>query len=153
MAFPSSSGTVQQSLSEAWHLAREYAGTIKQQATNIRNVAVSGNIASGTILQFSRQLANVKAEFQRIAAIPGIGAYAQAQVDNENLDISAEFTAMVNAITSTIAWVTANFPKDGNGWLLAQSISAEGRTVDRTFAPAATVNLVAALDSLIATID
>lgn len=152
MAFPSSSGTTQQSLSEAWSRARNTAATVKAQSQAL-HAKSSVSLSSTDILSYSATMASAKDILQSAAATEGIAAYAQEQIDDVTIDIVAEFTAMMAQITATIDWVVANFPKDGSGFLLAKTLMSNGRTQDRQFNPAQTATLRTALDALIATID
>jgi len=155
MSFPSSTGTVQDNLAQAWHLARSVASALKQRANALRTAAAAGTVGSSAILDFATYLAEAKLMFNKAAALPGIAAYARAQIDDPTLDIVAEFQAMVAKLDDTTAWVTANFPKDGSGFLLARQFQAgnTGRTTDRQFSIAQTATLRLALDALIAAID
>jgi hypothetical protein len=150
MAFPSSTGTVQDSLAQAWATARNTASSIKGRAQALSTQAAAGSIGSSAILDFATYLADAKIALTKAAQTGGIAAYAQAQINDPNIDIAAEFTAMMGAIDTTTAWVVDNFPKDGSGFLLARSFQAgsTGRTVDRQFTPAQTATLRTALDAL-----
>lgn len=86
------------------------------------------------------------------ASIPGIVDYAKTQKNDANLDIVAEFTTMLGAIDDATLWIENNFPKDGSGYLLAQTLEATG-PVDRMFTPASTGGLRVVLDAIVATIN
>ena len=153
MAFPSDLGTKADDLTRAWARARQFAGAIKRDATNIKTLSAAGTAGASDILSFSVRLADAKAELAKSAAVPGIAAYAQAQINDPAFDVAAAFTAMRDGIDACTAWVVANFPKDGGGFLLAQTIAADGRPADRVFSAAGTATLRTQLDALIATID
>lgn len=153
MAFPSDIGTKQDDLTRAWRSARSWAGGVKQRAQTLSDQSAAGIATSSQILEFATFLAEAKVQLTIARNVPGIGAYAKSQVDDPALDIAAEFTAMVTALDNTTAWVVANFPKDGNGWLLAQTMLTTGRTTDRVFSAAGTATLRTVLDALIATIN
>ena len=59
--------------------------------------------------------------------------------------------AVIAAIDGVTAWIVANFPKDGSGFLLAQTWGANA-PADRVFTPAQLAAFRTQLDSLIATI-
>ena len=155
MAFPSSTGTVQDSLAQAWATARSTASSIKSRAQGLSTQAAAGNIGSSAILDFATYLADARLVLVKASQTGGIAAYAQAQVNDNTLNVAAEFSAMMDTLDGVIAWVVANFPKDGNGFLLARTFQAgsTGRTVDRQFTPAQTASLRTTLDALIATIN
>jgi hypothetical protein len=152
MAFPSSTGTAHQSLASAWREAQELAASVRNQTQGVRTLAAASGLPAPRILRFTEMLAGSHASFTRIAAIPGIAAYAQAQINDDQVDIVAEFTAMRDAIASVVSWVVTNFPQNG-GFLLASSISAQGITTDRQFTPAALATFITQLDALLAAID
>jgi hypothetical protein len=153
MAFPSTTGSKRDDLQTAWGTVRSLAAAVKAEAQNIRTLSAAGTLGAANLLHLVTFLADVKSENQRLAAVPGLQAYAQSQVNNTGLDLAAEFTAMRTQLDATTAWVVANFPKDANGFLLAQTIGADGRQVDRVFTAAQTAALRTVLDALIATID
>lgn len=153
MAFPSDIGTKQDDLTRAWRAARSWAGSIKGRAQGLRAASAGGTATSGMILDFATYLADAKVELQKAAAVPGIAAYAQAQLNDPALNIAAEFTAMTTQIDACRDWIIANFPKDGNGWILAVTFQADGRQVNRVFTVGATSGLRSALDALLAAID
>ena len=153
MAFPSDIGTKADDLTIAWGRARQFASSTKRDAQNVRALSVAGTLAASNVLDFATRLADARFEMQKSAAVPGIGEYARSQINDPAINIAAEFTAMVNAIDACIAWVVANFPKDAGGFLLAKTIGADGRTIDRVFTAGSTATLRTQLDALIATID
>lgn len=128
----------------------EKALQLKSYANNTV-AALNGTVTSSQILGIYSVLSDAKAKFQAAAAVPGIAAYARAQKNDEQLDVGAEFTAMVAAIDTCRTWISTNFPKDGSNYLLAQTLGASG-PVDRTFNSATTVALKTALTNLAATI-
>lgn len=155
MAFPSSNGSKQENLAQAWSAARNTAGTIKDRTQSLYNQSAAGDINASLVLEYATLLADMKARLAQVAAISGIGAYAQAQIADPTLDVAAEYTSMATAIDETIAWVIANFPKDANGYLLAKQFHADGsgRTVDRKLTTAQTAGLRTQLSVLLAAID
>jgi hypothetical protein len=153
MAFPSSVGTKSDSLADAWERARAVASSVKQQAQNLNALSLAGPVAGPSIIRFCGDLADARDVFTRLAAVPGLGAYAQEQVADPALNVANEFNAMVAAIDATRTWITANFPKDAGSYLLAVSFDANGRTVERTFDSAALAGFRTQLAALIATID
>lgn len=152
MAFPSSAGHPY-ILSNAWEGARQVAGRIKTQAANLRMISLAGPTTSSDILSLLSSIADAKGLLQTYAAVPGLAAYAQAQVNDNQLDVAASFSAMVARLDACRDWVIANFPKDGSGYLLAQQFTPAGYTADRTFDTASLAAFRTQLDLLIATID
>jgi hypothetical protein len=153
MAFPSAGGTKADSLADAWERVRAVAASVKQSATNLNALSAAGPISGVSIIRFCGDLAGARDTFTRLAAVQGLAAYAQEQVANPALNIANEFTAMQTAIDNTRAWIVANFPKDGSGYLLSVTLDANGRTVERTFDTATLAGFRTQLAALIATID
>lgn len=137
----------------AWESARNAASGIKQQAQNLKDRSLAGNVGSSAILGFITYLADQKLRLLQLAAVPGLAAYAQQQVNDPTLDVAAAFNAMVAQLDALRDWVITNFPKDVGNFLLAQQFQADGRTVDRQFSTAALSGFRAQLDALLATID
>lgn len=153
MAFPSTSGSHPDTLDRAWDGARSVAAQIKQQAQTLKDRSLLGPVDSSAILFFINSVADAKLFLIRYAAVPGIAAYAQAQVGDATLNVATEFNAMVAALDTLRDWAMANFPKDANGFLLAKQFSADGRTTDRQFNTASLATFRTQLDALTATID
>lgn len=86
------------------------------------------------------RLRAARLEFADAAAVPGIADYARAQKNDPNLDAVTEFQSVMAAIDDITSWITGNFPKDGQGYLLAKQFTQDG-TVDRSFAPGNTATL------------
>jgi hypothetical protein len=155
MAFPSTSGSVQQNLSEVWSLTRSYVNTIKVRTQNLRNSSAIANVNAVTILEYATALADLKAQLQTIVTAPGLAAYAQEQINNNTINIVTEYNNMITTVDTTITWILTNLPKDGSGYLLITQFAPEnnGRTISRQFTPAETAGLRTVLDGLLATID
>ena len=156
--FPSSTGTVQPSLTVGWTQARNAAATVKQRTTALRDAILAGPISSGLLLSYLTTMVDQKTILQQCGALSGMAAYAQAQVGQPGLDVAQAFTDMINAINTVGSAIIGAFPTvtDGNGtWLLAISWEAgpTGRTVDRMFSTVAMSFLVPSLNALITTID
>lgn len=155
MAFPSSTGTKQDSLAKAWETARAVAAGIKQRGESLRAASAAGPIQVGGILDYATYLADQRLTLAKVAALSGIGAYAQDQIADPAINVATEFSGIMTTLDSTISWIIANFPKDGGGWLLATNFNPDnsGRTQWRTLSTAQTAGLRTALEALIAAID
>jgi hypothetical protein len=127
------------------------AVSVKGYCQRAKDTLAAGNSPATTILDLFVRLRQDRAAFAAAANVPGIAAYAQAQKDDAQLDLAAEFVAMLTAIDGVTTWIANNFPKDGNGFLLAQTLEANG-PVDRQFTPAQTAGLRTQLDTILATI-
>jgi hypothetical protein len=153
MAFPSSTGSHQQNLSQAWDMARDAAGAIRSRSVSVRDRGQAGTLLAYEVIQLAQTIADSIDLFANAAALPGIVQYAQAQISDPNIDIVAEFTAMNNSAIATRNWIISNFPQDGSGYLLFYKFDANGRILNRTLTTGQVAALVPILDALIATVD
>lgn len=147
MPFPASNGA----LSDAVETAARVALHMKSSATQAVALMGAQNVTSRYLIDMESRLHNYRADLDRVRQVPGIGPYAQAQLGSPTLDVAAEFNAMLVAIDAVILWMRDNFPKDANGFLLAQTWGENG-VVDRQFSPAQTAGLRTQLSALIATV-
>jgi len=155
MAFPSSTGSKQENLAQAWLVCRTTAGGIKSRSQNLYNICAAGDVSALTILDYATYLADMKLRLDSATSVGGLAAYAQAQINDATLDVAAEYSAMATQIGVTLSWIDDNFPKDGSGYLLAMKFKAgdPGRTEARQLTTAQTAGLQTALQALLATID
>lgn len=116
-----------------------------QQVRNLaRNVKtncsafVSQMAASGATYTLLRDvyvfLKSARAQFDTLAATPGLALYAQQQENDETYDVVAEFVAMQNTVDAVTDWMDTNIPTSvtavapsawtQNGPLIATSFTA-----------------------------
>jgi len=152
MAFPSSGGT-REGLAKAYYGAKDEARRVKDTSIDLRDRSASGPISAKEILDYNTQLADALDKFNKSKSVPGILQYAKDQESDQNLDIAAEFTSMLNTCVNTRDWIVANFPADGSGNLSLLKFDVNGRFVFNTWPSAATAPLRTQLNALIATID
>lgn len=148
MAFP---GTVDP-LARALLTAQDTARTVKTQASSASAAMAAGDVSGNVIIEIYVALVAAKTKFDAVAAVSGIGRYAKDQFADQGFDVVAAFTAMTDAITDCGTWINTNFPKDGNGYLLKDKLTASGVDV-RAFTTAQTAGLRTVLNALIATIE
>jgi hypothetical protein len=146
MPFPTS----RQMLANGLSRAQSQASTIKRIAENNRDRMAAGPITAGGVVSLMDNLSGALSVFQEVSALPGIAAYAQEQLGE---DVSADFAAMSSATQAARNWIVTALPKDGDGYLLLETMDASGNRTERTFGTAATAGLRTALDALIATIE
>lgn len=147
MAFPSANVIL---LRDALDIVRQAASSVKSGAVNLKAISL-GTTGASSIINFALMLAEQKALLAQYAGTPGLGAYAQSQL-NSQVDIVAAYTTMVAQIDATVAWIIANFPTAG-GFIQERQFTADGRTTERTFTSDSLAGLRTQLDALIATID
>jgi hypothetical protein len=153
MAFPSDGGTLRFGLAEAWQGIRRAATQLKQASQQVNDASLAGPISSRVILNYVQFLADKRTEIVALAAVPGLDAYGEAQIDDPTLDLTAEYVAMRNALDAARDWIVTNFPKNGGGFLLAQTLTAQGLVTDRQFPTADLATFRTQLQGLIAAID
>ena len=127
------------------------ANIVKSQATSLRNASAAGNIHAMQIIDWFVALGDYRTQLNTLSQTPGLATYAKTECNDALYGVAAEFSAMLSAIDTALAWVTTNFPKDANGWIQSHSF-VSGAYTPRTFTPAQTANLRTALDALTATI-
>lgn len=152
MAFP---GSNVYTLRRALEVITEQAATVKSSAASMRAKALTDNTTSVDILQFLSVVQAVKARMQQaVSAVDAqsLATYAQQQYANAGLSISAEYAAMLTTLNAAAAWITGNFPKDANGYLLERSFDANGVPTVRTFTASALAAFRTQLDAVIAAV-
>jgi len=147
MAFPAHT----QSLADGFVTALRTATRLKAYATEIRDFSEVEYTSANQIIQLYARLVEAKVLFASVADLPGIAAYAQEQLGDDQLDIAAEFLAMTAQIENCRQWVLSNFP-NYNGYILKDTLDSTGIVV-RNFSPAELSSLRTVLDTLITTID
>jgi hypothetical protein len=153
VAFPAANGTTfPLSLADAWTGARNAAANIKLTCTNVLASIAAGPVSAQAIAALPGALTALNTQLTTYAAVPGIAAYAQAQVNNSSLDVAGSFTAMQSALAATISWIVANFPKDGSNNLLCLQFNGSNQPVYTTFTQAQLAGLQTQLTALSATI-
>jgi len=123
MAFPASQQTLDSGLAEA----SQIANNMKASVQRLRDQSAVGATSRSSYLSLLAQLGAAVNRWAAIAAISGMGAYAQNQYGSGTLNIGAEFTAMRNAAISLRDWIFTNFPKDaGSGAVLVTTVDTNG---------------------------
>lgn len=153
MAFPASNGaTFPLTLDTAWIKARDTAAAVKSQTDFLNGQITAGPVSAQNVVTTASVLANANVVLTSCAAVPGIAAFAQQQVNNASLDVAGAFTAMQNALVAVVTWIVTNFPKDGSSNLLAIQFNGSGQLVWSTFTQAQLSGLATLLTALSATI-
>ena len=125
--------------------------SLKNRADRDVAVLAAAPVRGALILDEFVWLRTARNKLSSAASTPGIVQYAKDQKNDQGLDVVAEFNAVIAAIDAATAWIDGNFPKDGQGYLLQNTLGVDG-PLDRTFTPAATGPLQTHLTALSATI-
>lgn len=153
MPFPATNGdSFPMTLDVAWSAARNTAAQIQTQCANLNAQISSGSVSAQTVINVLSTFVGLNAQLSTYSAVPGLSAYAQAQVNNPSLDVVAAFASMQSALIAVGAWIIGNFPIDSSGYL--QALRFNGGTIQwATFSTAQLSGLAALLTALSATID
>lgn len=147
MAFRATNNLPAVNYDEAKSLARQLKNYASSRATLFGS---GGN--SDQIFATLDALKQFRDRLDAIRSTPGIAQYARDQEDDQTYDVVAEFVAMVAAVDAAIAQIVTTFPADGSGFLLAQTLSADGSRSARSFSAAGLatfVTLLTAIDTAI----
>lgn len=123
-------------------------GYLIKQVALMQQVTCDAGIPLAVIQHFG----SVIDRFNEWAATPGIAVYAQAQENDVNYNVVAEFNAMLSAFISVRDWLIGAFPKDGNGFLSYQVLNVSGQVSNRVFTQADLATAVTLIGTAIATI-
>lgn len=156
LAYPTSRRSVPP-VASVFNRGDQAAIQIKSIAESARASAQANTLTSSEVLDgVLDTCVRGRAVLLEASAHQGIAAHAQAQyADIQGLNIGAEFTAMIAAIDSVIAWIFANYPREAaTGSLRAVRFVDSGGVLEGfTFTPTQETAFIAVLDPLIAAID
>ncbi len=124
---------------------------LKRQSQQLRDATAARDVPMSRLVNSATQLGVMRAAFVETRDAPGVATYASANLGIA--DVVAELNAVIAAIDSTIAWIVANAPTNGGGFLAIETLNADGTTTKRMAATAQTAGLRTELDALILTID
>lgn len=148
MAFPTIN--TRRNLASGLEQAQEQALSLKTLAAYHKAQMAAGPVTSGALLALLANLKGAKGIFTESAGLAGMDAFAQGQL---GAGVASDFTAMMNAIDAAGSWIITNFPKDGSGYLLSETMNGTGDRTERLFTSAQTAGLRTLLDTLISTIN
>lgn len=140
-------------LAKAYTRGQSQAIALKNYASSAATNFAATTQSANAIIQTLNRHVEAIAEFDTLAAIPGLAQYARDQADDQAYDVVAEYNAMRAAAVSVRDWIINNFPVSGNGYIEKDTIDANGNVSVRQFTPAQTAGLVTELNALVATID
>jgi hypothetical protein len=140
MAFNASTVTLERAL-------RELREVALQEKTNLTawSAALTANVTAQWALDVHANLVNALAFMDARAALPGMAAYAQAQLGGATYDIVAEYGTMKNALIAVRDWLRTNIPS--NALTVTNAV-----IVPAVYAPAATASLKSLVDAAALTI-
>lgn len=145
--FPASGVTT---LATAWGQVRGTAAHIKQQSVDLNNAS---SVTRMTVLHYCNALADALARLDQYAAVTGLAAYAQNELNDSSLNIATEFSTMRTQIVTLQDWIVANFPKDASNNLIVYSFDSTKRFADIALTTAQLSAFKTQLNGLINTIN
>lgn len=145
MAFPASVEIQAEALSRLRNAALE----LKRSAQRDQDKMADGPVTAADILTTLNRAKSAIEVFDVVAVIPGIEPYAQAQYDDSNLDLTAEFSSMRSAAVNARDWIVNNLPADSDGYLLLQTVDDMGNLSWRSFTSQETAGLRTKLQTII----
>lgn len=153
MAYPASTKTLQAWVQEV----DQKAILLKSAAQQQHALSLAGTLNMDFVRRFFDLLVQTNVFFTTVSAVDGIGPYVTAEKQDAVADPVAEFTAMRNAVVSTLDWLRTNVPQDafgGQNYKLAFLFPAGNVTPSSalTFSAAATAGYRTVLTTLIGTI-
>lgn len=153
MAFPSASGARQTTLASALLEIMTIASAVKSRASALSVQSAAQPVAGSSIIAAMRQFIESRARLLTLAAVPGLGAYAQEQLNDATINVANEFSALTAGLDQIRDWMETNFPKNAAGYLLREQFDSNGRVAERFFSPAELAQLRTRLDALSALVD
>jgi len=137
---------------QAFDRIRVQVSSSKDVLTRQRALMVLPSVSAQVPFAVIQHLAFIVPVINALAATPGLAQYAKDQVNDPAYDIAAEFTAMRNAMVLARDNLIALFPKDGSGFLLYQTLNADGTVATRNFTAAQVSSAVPLIDDVLSTI-
>ena len=148
MAFPAS----QQVLADALVAAQRTVLRHKAFMAQVSSVMATNTVSANQVIQVMQLTKDALAVVDNSAAVSGMAQYAKDQLDNQAIDIIAEFQVMRAALVDVRDWVITNFPKSAGGFIEKDTLEADGAITVRQFTSPQTSGLRTVLDAAIATI-
>lgn len=140
------------SVSGAFGALQTQAAATKQYLTAQRTAMQAATCDAAIPISVIQHLGSVDAQMAAWAATSGLAAYAQSQYNDPAYDVVSEYTTMHAAIVSAKNQLITMFPKDGSGFLLYQTLNANGTITNRTFTSAELAAAVTLINAVIAAI-
>lgn len=137
----------------AYNNIKQQARNSKTYLTNQRAAMQQATCDSAVVVSTIQHFSAVIANMAIWAATPGLTQYARDQENDQAYDVVAEYNAMNTAMVNARDSLISMFPtQGGSGYLLYQTMDAQGRITTRSFTSAQLVGAVTLLTSVIGTI-
>jgi hypothetical protein len=126
------------------------ARQVLDEATSLRDDSAAGNVSGSRVFDYYNSMIGARTLLLRAKDTPGLKQYAIEQENDPAYDIEVEFPAMMAAIDSVIAWLSASAYSGGRDHFLADPVTDVLVWAD--WSSTQTAGLRSQLDLLIATI-
>lgn len=154
MAFPTTNQRV--ALNNEFNRVDSTVKSMKSTAETLGNKMGIENVATDEIIDvLYDQVFATKEVLTEAVTIPGLPQFYKDQFDDQTIDWSAEYNALVAALDAVGLRIINDMPTDASNWLLARKLDPAQPTgfFYRTFTPTQLVNLKADVDALAAQIE
>lgn len=147
MSIPISTVPLARAFNQSLGMGQQMRARVQQ----LRTASSLGPTERALYLTLQRELSEAMTLWASAAAMPGLVAYARAELGDGTLDLVAELIAARSAAQTLRDWIFTNFPREaGSGAVLTHTYSQEGVATPLTFSVAATAGFRAAADAFIA---
>lgn len=134
---------------DAYVAIRANSSGWKAQAQNALASLQAGAVTADFIKQVLSTAVGASAALTAWEAVAGLNAYATSQ--SYPTTMATDCVATITAAQAIVSWIKANVPTSG-GFLLIDTINADGTITSRSFTTVQTAGLQTALTNFIATI-
>jgi hypothetical protein len=135
------------SANEAFTQAKNLARGVKMTAQG--HIAQFANTTGrDQVLALAVNMREWRIALAAAAAVPGVVQYAKNEYDDQNYNVAAEFTTMLNAIDAVINGIFTAFPVGSGGEVRERVLNADGSITMRTFTSGQLASLVTLLQTL-----
>lgn len=140
-------------LQATFNRASSIASNVKERAARARDELAGGDVDANRIISFAREMAGARQELNQLSSVSGLEQYVRDQMNDQTIDLTAEFLALEGAMEAFVEGVKSSIPVDGGSGfaLLAQIGGGTGQIVFvwRTFTPAQTAGLQTLLQNIV----
>ena len=147
MAFPT-----RDNLQKLWVQMAGQAAAVKLRCQEFNATSLSGPVSASAVEEIFTGLGTFRAYMQANVATAGLADYVRAQYVDEELDIAAEYSALLAQIDAALAWIAANIPQS-DGYVQLDQWSATGSVSRRTLSAASLEELRTVLETVIGAIE
>ena len=109
MAFPANTLTTEL----AFDVIRSNAIRVQNLAQALRDESAAGPTENIRYVGLQATISSAVANMDAVSGTPGLEQYIRDQINDQTVDLVAEFTAMRSAMLTLRTWIFNNIPNDG----------------------------------------